>query len=54
MKVKLAYGQSHLLVELPDGRTTIIEPTHTPGLEEERRSVLEALEQPISARPLRD
>jgi nickel-dependent lactate racemase len=54
MKVSLAYGQGHLLVELPDGLTTLIEPTQTPGLADERRAVLAALEKPIAARPLRD
>jgi len=54
MRVRLAYGQSHLPVELPDGLTTIIEPTHTPGLADERSAVLAALEKPIGARPLRE
>ena len=54
MKVNLAYGQGHLPVELPDERTTVIQPTHTPGLPDERAAVFAALEKPISARPLRD
>jgi nickel-dependent lactate racemase len=54
MKVSLAYGQGHLPVELPDGLTTIIEPTHAPGLADERSAVRAALERPIAARPLRD
>ena len=54
MKVRLAYGQGHLPVELPDGLTTIIEPAHTPGLADERGAVLAALEKPIAARPLRE
>ena len=54
MKVRLAYGQGHLPVELPDELTTIIEPTHTPGLAHQRGSVLAALERPIAARPLRE
>ncbi|MBI4659370.1 MAG: nickel-dependent lactate racemase [Verrucomicrobia bacterium] len=53
MKVKLAYGQGSLTVELPDGRTTVIEPSHTPGLPDERAAVLQSLEHPIGARPLR-
>ncbi len=53
MKVNLAYGQGHLPVELPDDRTTVIAPTHTPGLADERGAVLAALAQPIGARPLR-
>src|ERR1039458_720971 len=54
MKVRLAYGQGHLPVELPDGMTTIIEPTHTPGLADENAAVLAALEKPIAVRPFRE
>jgi nickel-dependent lactate racemase len=54
MKVSLAYGQGHLPVELPDGLTTIIEPSHTPGLAHQRGAVLAAVERPIAARPLRE
>jgi len=53
MKVSLAYGQGHLPVELPDALTTIIEPSHTPGLADERGAVLAALEKPIAAPRLR-
>lgn len=54
MKINLAYGQSHLTVELPDDRTTVIEPTHTPGLADERGAVVAALDQPIGAKSLRE
>lgn len=54
MKVNLAYGQGLLAVELPDERTTVIQPSHTPGLADERGAVLAALERPIGARPLRE
>jgi nickel-dependent lactate racemase len=54
MKVNLAYGQGHLCIELPDDRTTVIEPAHTPGVSNERAAILHSLEQPISARPLRE
>ena len=54
MKVRLAYGQGHLPVELPDALTTIIEPTHTPGLADEHAAVLAALAKPIVVRPLRE
>jgi nickel-dependent lactate racemase len=52
MKVQLAYGQGQLPVELPDDRTTVITPTHQPGLPEERQAVLEALGHPIGTPPL--
>ena len=54
MKVRLAYGRGQLEVELPDGLTTVIEPSHTPGLADERGAVLAALERPIAAPPLRE
>ncbi|HTA31138.1 MAG TPA: nickel-dependent lactate racemase, partial [Candidatus Cybelea sp.] len=53
MKINLAYGQGYLPVDLPDGRTTVIEPAHRAGLPDERSAVFAALDQPISARPLR-
>ena len=54
MKVDLAYGQGRVTVDLPDGRTTVISPSHRPGLPDERAAVRAALDQPISARPLRE
>ncbi len=54
MIVKLAYGQGHLPVEFPDGRTTVIEPSHTPGLPDEQAAVSAALAAPIEAPPLRE
>jgi nickel-dependent lactate racemase len=54
MKVQLAYGQGHLTVELPKDRTTIIAPSHRPGLPDERAAVLRALDQPIGSKPLRE
>jgi lactate racemase len=54
MKVSLAYGQGHLAVDLPDERTTVIEPAHRSGLLDERAGVIAALDHPIGARPLRD
>jgi len=54
MKVNLAYGHGHLSVELPDNRTTVIEPSRKPGLPDERAAVIAALEKPIEAKPLRE
>ena len=54
MKVNLAYGQGHLTVELPDGHTTVIRPSHTAGLPTERGAVLTALDHAIGTRPLRE
>src|SRR5690349_2974738 len=54
MNVKLAYGQGHLHVDLPADRTTVIAPSHIPGLPKEGEAVLNALDHPVSAKPLRD
>ena len=54
MNVRLAYGEGHLSVDLPEGRTTVISPSHLPGLKDERAAVLDALDQPIGAKALRD
>jgi len=53
-KVQLAYGRGYLPVEFPEDRTTVIQPSHVPGLKDERAAVLAGLENPISARPLRE
>lgn len=54
MQVKLAYGQSHLAVDLPDDLTTVIEPVHTPALPDEKSALLAALDYPVRAKALRD
>jgi len=54
VNVALAYGQGSLSVEFPEDRTTVIEPSFRPGLTDERAAVRAALEQPVSAPPLRD
>src|ERR1043166_420184 len=53
MRINLAYGQGHLTLDLPDEHTTVIEPSHTPGLPDEHAAVLAALQKPIAAHPLR-
>jgi len=53
MNVQLAYGRGNLSIDLPDDRTTVIEPTHCPGLADERSAIIGALENPIAAKPVR-
>ena len=53
MKVRLAYGRDGLEVELPDERTTLIEPTYVPGLPDAEGAILTALRNPIGTPPLR-
>ena len=54
MKVNLAYGQGQLAVDLPKDRTTVIAPAHTSGLKDERAAVINALENPIDSKPLKE
>ena len=53
MKVRLAYGRDGLEVELPEERTTVIEPTYVPGLPDAEGAILTALRNPIGTPPLR-
>src|SRR5919197_4529699 len=54
MNVNLAYGQGHLTVELPDDRATVIQPSHQPGLADEKAALIAALQSPIGAQPIRE
>jgi nickel-dependent lactate racemase len=54
MTINLAYGDGYVPINLPDDRTTVIEPTFRPGLPDEKAAVFEALAAPIGARPLRE
>ena len=53
MRITLAYGRDGLTVDLPDGRTTVIEPAHAPGLPDQAGALRDALRNPIGAAPLR-
>jgi nickel-dependent lactate racemase len=52
MRIPLAYGRGTLDVDLPADRTTVIEPTHLPGLSDERAAIFAALDAPVQAVPL--
>jgi nickel-dependent lactate racemase len=52
MKVALAYGERALEVDFPSDRTQVIQPSHRPGLDDERAAVIAALESPIGCAPL--
>jgi nickel-dependent lactate racemase len=54
MQVRLAYGTAGLTVELPDERTTVIEPEFVPGLPDERAALAAALASPDGTPPLCD
>jgi nickel-dependent lactate racemase len=53
MKVKLAYGEGQIEVELPNARTVVIEPTAIAGLRDERAAMTAALDRPIGAPAMR-
>ena len=53
MIVELAFGSGTLPVEMPDGRTTVVEPSYPPAAVDERAAVVSALRNPIAGPPLR-
>ena len=53
MHVDLAYGKGSLTIEVPDDCTTVIEPTHLPGLPDVEAALVSALRNPIGTPPLR-
>ncbi|MBA2446558.1 MAG: nickel-dependent lactate racemase [Chloroflexi bacterium] len=53
-RVKLAYGRSGLDVELPENRSTVIEPRFLEGLPDEAAALRRALRDPIESAPLRE
>ena len=54
MKVRLAYGVGGLEVELPDDRTTVVEPAYHAGAQDEAAVLREALRRPVAGPPLRE
>ena len=52
MKVSLLYGRGKLEVDFGNLSVDVIEPKFLPGLADEKRAVLEALDHPVGARPL--
>lgn len=54
MEVKLAYGSEGLLVDLPEDRTTVVEPEYHPGARDPTALLIEAVRDPVSGPPLRD
>ncbi len=54
MKVRLAYGKTGLEVELPDSRTTVVEPSYLPGLPDQTGAIRTAVRDPVGGvAPLR-
>ncbi|MDP6667019.1 MAG: nickel-dependent lactate racemase [Dehalococcoidia bacterium] len=53
MRVGLEYGEGRLWIELPDDRTTVIEPISGPELPDPDGALKKALREPIASLPLR-
>jgi nickel-dependent lactate racemase len=53
-RVRLAYGEAGLSVDLPAERTTVVEPVYVPGAPDQRDVLRRALRQPVSGPPLRE
>ncbi|MFV2065234.1 MAG: nickel-dependent lactate racemase, partial [Chloroflexota bacterium] len=54
MYVRLDYGSSGLRVELPDARTTVVEPMHQSASPRPVQTLQEALRKPVAGSPLRE
>lgn len=54
VKVRLAYGVGGLEVELPDDRTTVVEPAYHAGASDEAAVLRAALREPVAGPPLRE
>ncbi|HZY43799.1 MAG TPA: nickel-dependent lactate racemase [Anaerolineae bacterium] len=55
MQIRLAYGKTGLMVELPDDRSvTVVEPQFVPGLPDAREALRQALRTPLNSTPLRE
>jgi nickel-dependent lactate racemase len=54
MEVWLAYGEEGLRVELPDDRTTVVQPVHAQPAPDPAATLRTAMREPVSGRPLRE
>lgn len=55
MQIRLAYGKTGLMIDLPDDRSvTVVEPQFVPGLPDARESLRQALRASLNLPPLRE
>jgi nickel-dependent lactate racemase len=54
MKVRLAYGEEGLDVELPDDRTTVVQPVYAQPAPDPTAALRTAMREPVAGPPLRD
>ena len=52
MNVELAYGEGTVNVDFPENKTTVISPTHIPGLTDEKAAIMNALSSPTGSQSL--
>ena len=50
LRVRLAYGEHGLDVDLPSDRTTVVEPTYVAAAEDQRSLLRDALRDPVPGR----
>ena len=54
MKVRLAYGRNGLVIDVPEDRTTVVQPQYLPGLPDQYGAIRTAVRDPVGgALPLR-
>src|SRR5215207_3245165 len=54
MEVWLAYGEEGLRVELPEERTTVVQPVHAQPAADQMAALHTAMREPVSGAPLRE
>ena len=47
MKVKLAYGKTGLVIDVPEDRTTVVQPQYLPGLPDQYGAIRTAIRDPV-------
>ena len=53
-RISLAYGQGGLDIDLPAGRTLVVEPSYAPAAADQHQEVMRAMREPVTGPPLRD
>ena len=51
MKVRLAYGRSGLVIDVPEDRTTVVQPQYLPGLPDQYGAIRTAVRDPVGGTP---
>jgi nickel-dependent lactate racemase len=54
MRVRLAYGESGLEIDVDPARTTVVEPVHQPAAPDQAAALRNALRDPVAGPPLRE